>query len=224
MNKFKKNIFKTSESEAIALSPFDYAIVTYEYTPPNGSDYDLDTITALRYESSILGGANSANITGTLNSLPTVGCGGALFSPSNPPTIQDSFLAWGGDDVVQTQAGTFGESVVINFKNLGLSGIATSNNVVVDLYAGWHSGTASYSITIKYETFIGGTITREVVSSVTTNRFVTTGTSVSTPQISNPKNITQGVCSVGVSGVNAKQKVGSIFFNLATKSSRVEFF
>ena len=226
MRSFKKNIYKTSESDSniIILNPFDYIIVTYQYTPPSGQDYDLDTITALRYQSDTLSGTTSDNILGTLNNLPTTGCPGRFFTPNTISVIKDSYLAWGGDDNVQTKEGTFGESVVINFKNLELSNITTSNDVVVDLYAGWHSGTTMYPINVKYETFTGGIISREIVNSVETNRFVTTGTSVSSPQISNLKNITAGSCSAGVDGVNAKQKVASVFFNLLTKAARVEFY
>jgi len=224
MNNFKRNVFKTSESEVIILDPFDYIIVTYQYAPPSGQDYDLDTITALRYQSDTLSGTASNNILGTLNNLPTTGCSGRFFTPNTISVIQDSYLAWGGDDNLQTQEGTFGESVVINFKNLELSNITTSNDVVVDLYAGWHSGTTLYPINVKYETFIGGIISKEIVSGIETNRFVTTGTSVSSPQTSNLKNITSGNCSAGVDGVNAKQKVASVFFNLLTKVSRVEFY
>lgn len=227
MNNFKRNIYKTSESDVIILDSFDYIIVTYQYTPPSGEDYDLDTITALRYQSDTLSGTTSNNILGTLNNLPTTGCSGRFFTPNTVSVIQDSYLAWGGDDNIQTQEGTFGESVVINFKNLGTTetgGIVTSNEVVVDLYAGWHSGTTLYPINVKYETFIGGVISREIVSGIETNRFVTTGTSVSSPQISNLKNITLGICSAGIDGVNAKQKVASVFFNLLTKVARVEFY
>lgn len=226
MRSFAKNIFRSSNSETIALDPFDYIIITYQYSPPSGQDYDLDTITALRYQSDTLSGSDSANISGTLNSLPTVGCSGRFFTPA-ASTINSSYLVWGGDDVGQTQAGTFGESVVINFKNLELSGVTTSNDVVVDLYAGWHSGTSLYPISVKYETFTGGVISKEVVivegSSIETNRFVTTGTSIFL-QTSNLKNITPGSCGAGVDGVQPKQKVASIFFNLLTKVSNVEFY
>lgn len=236
MNRFKRNIYKTSESQTVILDPFDYIIVTYQYTPPSGEDYDLDTITALRYQSGILSGTTSNNILGTLNNLPTTGCSGRFFTPNTISVIQDSYLAWGGDDNIQAQEGTFGESVVINFKNLGTTetgGIVTSNDVVVDLYAGWHSGTILYPINIKYETFIGGVITREIVGGLETNRFVVDATvqnpggtrvPITLSESPTPKNITSGNCSAGVDGSNAKQKVASVFFNLLTKVARVEFY
>lgn len=232
MNSFKRNIYKTSESDVIILDPFDYIIVTYQYTPPSGQDYDLDTITALRYQSDVLSGTDSSSISGTLNNLPTTGCSGRFFTPTTG-TIVNSFLAWGGDDSGQSQAGTFGESVVINFKNLELSGVATSNEVVVDLYAGWHSGTTLYPINVKYETFIGGVITKEFVGGLETNRFVVDATEenpngtripITSSQSSTLKNITPGNCGAGVDGVNAKQLVASVFFNLLTKVARVEFY
>lgn len=216
------------EAEAVELDPFDYIIATYQYDPP--TDYDLDTITTFRYPSSTLSGTNSNSISGFIPETGVVGCGTGKGSPDsvvpNGTNINTAYLVYGGDDVGQSVAGTFGESVVINFKNLKDANITTSPDVVVELFAGWQSGPVdSYPITIKYETFIGGTISREVVDGVTTNRYVSNGTSVSTPQISPPIEVIRGLCSAGIesSSNGIKSKVASINFNLDTKVASVTF-
>lgn len=227
--------------EDVPLEPFDYIIVTYEYTPPinpNGNgidrlDYDLDTITTLRYATGTLTGTVSNNIAGFIPGTGSVGCGTEAESadsviPSGAP-LDSAYLRYGGDDAGQQLGDVFGESVVINFKNLKDANITTSNDIVVELYAGWNSqqgGLTPFPINIKYETFIGGTVSREVVGLTTTNRYVSTGTSVSSPQISPAKTITTGDCNVGIQvgdPTNVKQHVASINYNLVTKVASVIF-
>jgi hypothetical protein len=207
----------------IILDPFDYIIVTFNYTPPLSQDFDLDSLTAIRPTNSVLsGGLSSVPPLGILPSTQIVGCGTGNFSSPPQTTSQNSFLFWGGDDNNQNQDGTFGESVVINLKNLKNSGITTLSEVDIDLFAGWHSNPNSvYPITLKYETFTGGTITKEIVNGVTTNRFVTTGQSISRPQISNPINIISGTCG---EGVDIKRKIGTIRCNLLTGDASISFF
>lgn len=223
---FKKEIYKTSnktaESVTVALDPFDYIIITYQYTPPLGEDYDLDTLSTFRYSDSTLAGTNSNNTTGFIPGTGVVGCG--VGGDGNIPigsNFNNGYLFWGQDDVNQYIDGTYGESVIINFKNLELSGITNNPDIILDLYAGWHSGTILYPINIKYETFIGGTLSNEIVNGITTNRFVTTGTSVSTPQISNNINVPIGTCQ---QGVDIKKKVASIHYNLITNVSNIIFY
>ena len=215
--------------EDVPLDPFDYIIVTYQYEPPQNVDYDLDTISTFRYASGTLTGSSASTIQGFIPGTGVAGCGCSPANlanetiPSNVP-INSAYMVYGGDDANQETSGSYGESVVINFKNLKDANITTSNDIVVELYAGWHSSTASYPITLKYETFIGGTISQEVVGGVTTNRYVTTGTSVSSPQVSPPKTITQSDCtSGGIEGSFAKQHVASINYNLVTKVASVIF-
>lgn len=221
MRNFKKEIYKESILDNIQiLDPFDYIIVTFQYTPPTGSDYDLDTLTTFRYPNSVLSGTQSNNTVGFIPGTGVIGCGAGSAVPTTG-NINTSYLYFGGDDVGQSQQGTFGESVLISFKNLETSGITTSSDIIVDMYAGWHSGTSSYAINIKYETFIGGTISKEIVNGVTTNRFISTGVSVLPPQISPYTNIVTGNCGTGV---DIKRKVASISFNLITKVSNITFF
>lgn len=226
---FKRDIYKQeNELQVVVLQPFDYIIVTFQYTPPIGQDYDLDTITTFRYPSSVLSGTTLDNTIGFIPGTGVVGCGAT--SGANVPSgsnYTNGYLFWGGDDVNQTVSGTFGESVVISFKNLEISGITTSPDIIADLYAGWHSRTNvnnvtdPYPINIKYETFIGGVISKEIVGAVVTNRFVSTGTPVSPPQVSNLTQIISGKCG---QGVDIKRKVASISFNLFTKVANVTFY
>ena len=201
------------------LDPFDYIIVTYQYNPPIGQDYDLDTLTTFRYPTSTLAGSTSSNTTGFIPGTGVVGCGASTNIPigSNYDT---AYIYFGGDDVGQSVDGSFGESVVINFKNLENSGTLTSNNIIAELFSGWHSGTSVYPISIKYETFIGGVISKEIVGGITTNRFVSTGTVVAAATISNPINIITGSCS---SGVDIKRNVASISYNTITASASINF-
>lgn len=217
--------------EDVPLEPFDYIIFTYQYEPPQNYDFDLDTITTFRYATSTLSGSDASTIQGFIPGTGVVGCGtGNGSANSKIPSgsdINTAYMVYGGDDNSQSTTGTYGESVVINFKNLKDANITTSNDIVVELYAGWHSQSPNYGpfpITLKYETFIGGTISREVVGGVTTNRYVTTGISVSSPQISPPKTITDSGCSFGIEGSQyAKQHVASINYNLVTKVASVIF-
>lgn len=216
--------------EDVPLEPFDYIIFTYQYEPPQGVVYDLDTISTFRYaNSSPITGSTAASIQGFIPGTGVAGCGcipaysDNTTIPSNV-NINSAYMVYGGDDSGQQTAGSYGESVVINFKNLKDANITTSNDIVVELYAGWHSNTASYPITLKYETFIGGIVSQEVVNGITTNRYVTTGTSVSSPQVSPPKTITKSNCTNGgVEGTLAKQHVASINYNLVTKVASVIF-
>jgi len=199
------------------LSAFDYIIVTYQYAPP--TDYDLDTLTTFRYPTSTLAGNQSSNTTGFIPGTGVVGCGAATVIPAGA-TINTAYLYFGGDDVGQSVAGTFGESVAINFKNLENSGILTSTSVIAELFAGWQSGTTAYPISIKYETFIGGTISREVVGGVTTNRLISNGTVVAAATISSPINIISGGCSQGVS---VKRNVAEISYDTTTNVASIAF-
>jgi hypothetical protein len=226
MKNFKKNIYRLSEEGVIILDSFDYAIITYQYIPPLGLDYDLDTISAFRYTNSSVTGLESVNIAGLMATNSAVGCGtlGGIAVPSGS-TFSNGYLFWGEDDVIQNQDGTYGESIVVNFKNLKNLAITTSPNIAVDLFAGWHSpaipSNFSYPIKLKYETFIGGVISKEVVGGVTTNRFVSTGTSVSTPQISDDIPIPVGTCHTGP---DVKKRIATINFNLDTKQSSLIFY
>lgn len=226
MKNFKKNIYRLSEEEVIILDPFDYAIITYQYTPPSGVDYDLDTISAFRYTNSSVTGIYSGAITGLMTPNSVVGCStvGGNAVPSGS-TFNNGYLFWGGDDNLQNQDGTYGESIVVSFKKLKDLAITTSPNIAVDLFAGWHYPTIpsnfSHPIKLKYETFIGGVISKEVVGGVTTNRFVSTGTSVSTPQISDDILISVGVCN---DGPNIKKRIATINFNLDTNNSSLIFY
>jgi len=227
--------------EDVPLEPFDYIIVTYQYSPPlipngNGTrlDYDLDTISTFRYPTSTLAGSLAGNLTGFIPGTGKVGCStgfsGADARIPSGSTINNAFMVFGGDDANQDGGDVYGESIVVNFKNLKDANITTSNDIVVELYAGWNSQAGGYTpfpINIKYETFIGGTVTREVVGGITTNRYVSSGTSVSSPQISPPKTITTGTCSTGIDVTTApsgyKQHVASINYNLVTKVASVIF-
>jgi len=209
-------------AQTTVLSAFDYIIVTYQYAPPTGQDYDLDTLTTFRYPTSTLAGTLSNNTTGFIPGTGVVGCGTPLPSNviPNGANMNTSYLYWGGDDNQQSVDGTYGESVVINFKNLENSGILTSTSVIAELYAGWHSGTTAYPISVKYETFIGGTISYEVVAGVPTNRLVSNGTVVAAATISNPINIISGNCSQGVS---VKRNVAEISYNTTTDIASIAF-
>lgn len=218
--------------EDVPLEPFDYMIITYQYNPPQGSDYDLDTLSTFRYANSgPITGATMAETAGFIPGTGTAGCGGDPCGGDNSTmplgsTINTAYMVYGGDDVDQSLDGTFGESIVVNFKNLKDANITTSNEIVVELYAAWQSGTLGpYPITLKYETFIGGTISQQVVGGVTTKRYVSTGIPVSGPQVSPEKQLTRGTCGSGVNGPsnNYKQHVASINYNLVTKVSSVIF-
>jgi hypothetical protein len=104
-------------SNVVILDPFDYIIVTYQYNPDSGQDYDLDTMTTLRYPTSTITGVSMSNTLGFITNTGLVGCGSPFGATIPEGNINNAYLAFGGDDVVQTVAGAFGESVVINFKN-----------------------------------------------------------------------------------------------------------
>ena len=245
---FSKRIIDI-EGIPVPLNPFDYIIVTYQYTPPLNHDYDLDTLSTFRYATGTLAGGGASTITGFIPGTGVVGCGtlasgadtgiglGYWGTIPNGVNINSTYMLFGGDDSGQVGTGTFGESIVINFKNLDIANITTSDDIVVELFAGWHSrGDENYNdinfvnnpypITIKFETFIGGVVSREIVGGITTNRYVTTGTSISGPQVSEPKEITPGSCGTGIQGDpnNFKQHVGSISYNLTTKVASVTFY
>ena len=235
----------------ITLDPFDYIIVTYEYIPPTGVDYDLDTFTTFKYPSSTISGTTSFNLTGFIPNPSVagysgvVGCGTPSDILPNGATVNTSFLAFGGDDANQEVAGSFGESVVINFKNLESSGILSSseNIIIAELYAGWHTLTPSYPMSIKYETYSGGTITKYIVppppgppTGTTTNRYISDGVSTNPAAISNPITVIQSCCDDGVTGIDTagncpaepidrfpKRKVGSITYNRTTKAANITF-
>jgi len=234
----------------ILLSPFDYIIVTYEYNVPTNPplpapqivyDYDLDTISTLKYPSSTITGATSATIAGFIPDTGVVGCGTGnagddAVVPSGT-TINTAYLVFGGDDAGQSVAGSFGESVVINFKNLEDSGILDpdENIIIVELYAGWHSQkedgilvpTEPYPINIKYETFIGGDITNYVLPPIPpgtpTNRYISDGTPSDPATNSAPITVISGVCNAGVTGIDPKRKMGSITYNRTTKVALITF-
>lgn len=206
-------------AETVILNNFDYIIITYQYNPPTGVDYDLDTLTTFRYPNSTLSGSMSNNTTGFIPGTGVVGCGvGVVIPPTG--TLNDSYLYFGGDDNGQQVDGAYGESVVINFKGLAASGLLTSNDVIAECFAGWHSGTTAYPMTVKYETFIGGVISKEVVGGIETNRFVSTGTVVAAATISDPINVITGICSAGV---DIKRRVASIAYNVLTDAASISF-
>ena len=217
------NTASFTTTQTTVLSAFDYIIVTYQYAPPTGQDYDLDTLTTFRYPDSTLSGNYSSSTTGYVAGTGVVGCG--TPSPSNViPTsganMNTSYLFWGGDDNSQSVDGTYGESVVINFKNLETSGLLAETNVIAELFAGWHSGPAgAYPISIKYQTFIGGTISYEVIGGIQTNRFVSTGTVVAAAT-SVPISVISGNCGTGVS---IKRNMASITYNTSTNAATVTF-
>ena len=206
-------------AETVILNNFDYAIITYQYNPPAGQDYDLDTFTGLRYSTSVLAGTNATDTTGLIPGTGLVGCGAPNASPAGG-NENTSYLYFGGDDVGQEVDGTYGESVIINFKNLAASGLLTSNDIVAEGFGGWFSGTTAYPASIKYETFIGGVISREVVGGIETNRFVSTGTVVAAATISDPINIISGGCGIGVS---IKRRMFSIAYNVLTDAASISF-
>ena len=220
----------------IVLNPFDYIIVTYEYVPPVGLDYDLDTLTTLRYPGSTLTGDTSSTIAGFIPGTGVVGCGTTASGPNTTipsgMSINDAYLTFGGDDNAQIVDGSYGESVVINFKNLEDSGILdpTKNIIIAELYAGWHSqegGFVNYPINIKYETFIGGTITNYILPPIPpgteTNRYISSGTRPDPAAISNPITAIQSGCNIGVTGVNAKRNVAYITYNRTTGAASINF-
>lgn len=218
--------------EDVPLEPFDYMIITYQYNPPPGADYDLDTLSTFRYANSgPITGASMSQTAGFIPGTGTAGCGGNPCNTDNTrmpvgSTINTAYMVYGGDDVNQSLDGTFGESIVVNFKNLKDANITTSNEIVVELYAAWQSGTTGpYPITLKYETFIGGTVSQQVIGGVTTKRYVSNGISVSGPQVSPNKQLTAGGCGSGVDGPlnNYKQHVASISYNLVTKVASALF-
>ena len=208
-------------AETVILNNFDYIIITYQYNPPTGVDYDLDTLTTFRYPTSTLAGSSSSNTTGFIPGTGVVGCGAGTIVPPTG-TLNSAYLYFGGDDVSQSVDGAYGESVVINFKNLSTSGLLTSNDVIAEGFAGWHSGTAGpYPISIKYETFIGGTITRYTTpGGVLTNRFVSDGTVVAAATISDPINAITGNCGAGV---DVKRRMASIAYNVLTDAASITF-
>lgn len=211
-------------AETVILNNFDYIIVTYQYNPPTGVDYDLDTLTTFRYPTSTLAGTTSSNTTGFITGTGVVGCGANGNAPAVPTasTLNNAYLYFGGDDSGQSVDGAYGESVVINFKNLSTSGLLTSNDVIAEGFGGWHSGTAGpYPISIKYETFIGGTITRYTTpGGVLTNRFVSDGTIVAATTISDPINVIAGTCG---QGVDIKRRMFSIAYNVLTDAASISF-
>jgi len=207
-------------AQTVVLNNFDYIIVTYQYNPPTGLDYDLDTLTTFRYPTSTLSGTTSSNTTGFITGTGVVGCGASTVIPIGR-TFNNSYLYFGGDDAGQTVDGAFGESVVINFKNLANSGLLTSDDVIAELFAGWHSGPSVYPISIKYETFIGGTISRYITpGGVITNRFISDGTVVVAATISDPINVIPGSCTTGV---NTKRRMASISYNVVTDVASISF-
>ena len=210
-------------TQTVVLDPFDYIIVTYQYNPPLGQDYDLDTLTTFRYPTSTLAGSSSTNTTGFIPGTGVVGCGTpspGYVIPSGA-NMNTSYLYFGGDDAGQSVDGAYGESVVINFKNLENSGILTQTDVIAELFAGWHSGpVGTYPISIKYETFIGGVVSHQYVGGIQTNRFVSTGTVVAAATISSPINIICGLCNQGVS---VKRNVAEISYNTITEVASIAF-
>ena len=223
-------------NEAVVLNPFDYIIVTYEYVPPIGLDYDLDTLTTFRYTDSIITGNTSSTIAGFIPGTGVVGCGTAAATPNSTiPTgraIDNSYLTFGGDDNNQKVDGAYGESVVINFKILEDSGILdpTKNIIIAELFAGWHfqeGGYTDYPINIKYETYIGGNITNYILPPIPpgtqTNRYISNGTRPDPEAISNPITAAQSGCSNGVTGLYAKRKMASISYNRTTQEAFIIF-
>jgi hypothetical protein len=223
-------------SQTVVLAPFDYIIVTYQYTPPVGLDYDLDTLTTFRYPESTITGVTSSTIAGFIPGTGVVGCGtSAQLANSTIPsggTINDSYLTFGGDDSGQSVDGAYGESVVINFKNLEDSGILdpTKNIIISELFAGWHEqegGYTDYPIEIKYETYVGGTITNYILPPIPpgtpTNRYISDGTRPDPAATSSPIIAAQSGCSNGVTGLYAKRKMASISYNRTTKAASVTF-
>lgn len=212
------NTASFTTTQTTVLTAFDYIIVTYQYNPPVGDDYDLDTLTTFRYPNATLAGSDSNNTTGYVAGTGVVGCGASTVIPSGA-NMNTSYLYWGGDDNVQFVDGTYGESVVINFKNLETSGLLSQTNVIAELFAGWHSGTTAYPISIKYQTFVGGTISAEVVGGITTNRFVSTGTVIAAAT-SFPISVISGNCA---SGVSVKRNMASIAYDTITNVATVTF-
>jgi len=217
------NTVSFTTSQTIVLTAFDYIIVTYQYAPPLGQDYDLDTLTTFRYPNATLAGSSSSNTTGYVAGTGVVGCGtpspGNVI-PTSGANMNTSYLFWGGDDEGQFVDGTYGESVIINFKNLETSGLLAQTNVIAELFAGWHSGPAgAYPISIKYQTFVGGTISFEVIGGIQTNRFVSTGTVVAAAT-SVPISVIAGNCS---SGVSVKRNMASIAYDTTTNAATVTF-
>lgn len=228
--------------QTVVLNPFDYIIVTYQYSPPPGADYDLDTLTTFRYPSSTITGTNGAALSGFIDLTGVVGwCTGKsnrnAVIPTNlpngtPANINTAYLTFGGDDVGQTVDGAYGESVVINFKNLEDSGILNlgENIVIAELYAGWQSGTTQYPINIKYETYIGGTVSNYFLpppppGGTTTNRYISDGTPGNASATSNPINIIEGTGCAGVqtSAEGIKRSVASITYNRTTGAASISF-
>ena len=194
-------------------------------------------MTTFRYSTSTLTGTDMDNISGFIPDTGVVGCcsDGNLLLVPNGSTINTSYLAYGGDDAGQEVDGAYGESVVINFKNLENSGIldskATQNIIVAELYSGWESqeGTyAPYEINIKYETFIGGVISAYTTpEGVITNRWVSNGTVVTNPTLSPDITNINALCCRGIQPavINGpfKRHMASITYNRTTGAATITF-
>lgn len=201
---FKQNIYKAKrEDSVVVLYPFDYMIVTYSY---RSDDFTRDLDSATKF----------AN-TGSVEDSKTVGCGqNGYITPTNVTPINDAYLYQNGDD----SGNGLGESILINFKNLELSGVSVNNDVTVELYGGWclkpgqnPNDVANVSVT----TYTGGTISLapsplNTISSngVIKDQFIHTNF----PVIS-------GCCTTPVAN---KTHIGTVYYNLVTKVASVVFY
>ena len=101
MNSFKKNIFRTSETEILVFDPFDFMVVRFTYTKPaDGTDLDIMVYydgTGTIYDKDAVG----------FNQLPN-----ATKIPTDATPDADAYLWWASDDVA-LPAGECVEAVVI---------------------------------------------------------------------------------------------------------------
>jgi hypothetical protein len=205
----KKLAYSTRRAEVVQLEEFDYMIATYSYF--NGG-YDLDSAT------------HFAN-TGTIEDTKIIGCGQTMawsgdstepyITPTMTTPINQAYLYQHGDD----SGDGLGESILINFKNLELSGISQNNDVQVELYAGWCSPPDPAVANITITTYVGGTLT------ITNNIITSNGTVINQftnsdiPVLYLPNEVT--CCS---SPISARTHVGTVYYNLVTKIATVTFY
>src|SRR5689334_15695833 len=118
---FKKNIYQT-ESTVIVFNPFDYMVVSFNYTSPtNGTDLDLMvyyTGTGTVWDGDAVG----------YNQIPN-----DVKIPTNATADTNAYLWWANDDV--TSPGV--EAVVLGVKAFTDNVVVAGSTVDIALRAGW---------------------------------------------------------------------------------------
>lgn len=205
---FSKRIIELA-GVPIPLKEFEYMIVTYQY---RSDDFQRDLDSATFFMN-----------TGTAEDYKRVGCGqnapvntletSHWCTPDGTRTINNSYLYQAGDDA----GNGLGESIVINFKQMGIDGISQNNNVRVELYAGWclHGTQVSGDIAnVSVKTYIGGTMT-------IINNVIDSNGAIQDSFVYSDFPAVSGCC--GTDPITGKTNVGTIYYNLATKETSLLF-